>query len=548
MSRSNEIGPTLVLLDPAGSSRIYELTGDAVWIGRDPGLEIVIDDKVVSWHHARIERDPDGSYRVLDLGSRNRTQLDGVDLEPNRPMPLGDKALIRVARKFELSFSRRGFELNDEDSDSTIRKTVVPSLDPLQQRLGPAEPLRAMLEISRALGGGELNDVLGRALTGLMVVFPSAEHGCIVTVEPDGTYQVRAVHARKGSPMPPALSRTVVRQVIEKGEAVWIGDARTDNRFNDAESIHLAGIRTAIAAPLAGHDGRPLGMIQIDRRSENEGFNEPDLHLLAALATPVGVAIENDRLHRERTAWAAAREVQQALLPRGRPQVAGYEFWEYYRPAQEVGGDLYDYIPVDPAGSEEASTTGRWAVTVGDVSGKGMPAALLMAGMGPAVRYLAASDLSPELVLNRVNRRLYHQNFDGRFVTMVLAVLDTTTHRVTLANAGHVDPIIRRADGTIEEVGVDTAGVPLGILRDSAFAAATLTLGRGDVLVLVSDGVIEAHDRNNSLFGMDKLRSVLTHAPRGAVRLGEAIAESVRAHASGRTQFDDITIVCFGRS
>src|SRR5262249_400644 len=150
---------------------------------------------------------------------------------------------------------------------------------------------------------------------------------------------------------------------------------------------------------------------------------------LATLSLPLAAVVENDRLLRERADWAAAREIQRALLPRERPEIAEYSFWECYRPALEVGGDSYDYIrPADAA--REAQS--RWVIAVGDVSGKGLPAALLSAAVCPEVRHAVQGAASPADVLTRVNRHVCNGEFDSRFVTMILAELDAQQHRVTL--------------------------------------------------------------------------------------------------------------------
>ena len=164
-------------------------------------------------------------------------------------------------------------------------------------------------------------------------------------------------------------------------------------------------------------------MVQLDRRTGKKGFKTGDLDLLAALAVPVGVAVENHWLLKERASWAAAREIQLSLLPRDRPEVAGYAFWECYQPTLEVGGDLYDYIKVEPAGARRGSPA-RWAVTVGDVAGKGMPAALVVAGICPEVRHLVRSGVAPGDVLAKVNRHLFDRGVGGRFVTMAMTDID----------------------------------------------------------------------------------------------------------------------------
>ncbi len=133
---------------------------------------------------------------------------------------------------------------------------------------------------------------------------------------------------------------------MKEGKAVLIKDTEADPRFLRAKSVVLT-FKTAMCVPLLGRDSRAVGMVQLDRRKGGKGFKPGDLDLLAALAVPVGVCVENHRLHKERASWAAAREIQLSLLPRHRPEIVGYEFWDCYRPNLEVGGDLYDYIAIE---------------------------------------------------------------------------------------------------------------------------------------------------------------------------------------------------------
>jgi sigma-B regulation protein RsbU (phosphoserine phosphatase) len=342
------------------------------------------------------------------------------------------------------------------------------------------------------------------------------------------------------------LTRTILSQVMQEGKALLIKDTTVDPRFVRAKSV-VSTFRTAMCVPLSGHEGRPLGMIQLDRRTGKKGFKAGDLDLLAALAVPVGVTVENHRLLRDRASWAAAREIQLSLLPRGRPEIAGYAFWECYQPTLEVGGDLYDYIPVEPS-ENSAESADRWAVTVGDVAGKGMPAALLVAGICPEVRHLVRAGVGPGEVLARVNRHLCDTGVGGRFVTMVLAEIDPRSHHMTVGNAGHMDPLVRRASGAIEGVGRSGAGTPLGVTPRAVYKSVAVALEPGDLVVLYTDGVTESMDRDRQPFGVERLMEVLAGASQGVAAVGEAILAAVRDHAAGRSQYDDITIVCFERS
>ena len=546
--KSQPIVPTLELVRDGKIIRVFEITAPDLHIGRTRDSELQLDDSKVSRNHARIERRCDGSCYLVDLHSQNSTYVDGQKLTPYEPVRLRDGCRITVV-EFELVFRVAAVGLKKDGED---RSTVLRSLDDLSSiRLArrikhPADAFKAILDVVQALGGSDLDEKLGRALDGLMAVFPRAERGFILTAESDGSLPLKAVRHRGGPGETPSLSRTIARQVLEQAKAILISDVTMDEDYKSQQSLNSA-LRTALAVPLSGSDGKPVGMVQLDSRASKEGFTAAELDLLAALAVPMGVAVENDTLLKKRASWSAAGQIQRALLPRRRPDIAGYTFWECYRPVEEVGGDLYDYLSINSCGAEE-NAQARWMVVVGDVAGKGMPAALMMAGTCPEVRHLVRAGIAPENVLTSVNREVYNAEIDCRFVTLVLAELDPALHRVTFANAGHMFPLLRRACGSIEQIGRKESGKPLGIDCDEVYRSLAVAMEPGDVVVLFSDGVPDARDRGDQLFGEQRLRNALAQATGGAAAVGEAILAAVREHAVGRSQFDDITLVCFGRN
>jgi sigma-B regulation protein RsbU (phosphoserine phosphatase) len=549
MNGSHSLGPTLELIRGGRTERVYELRGADLYIGRIPGLDVYLDDARVSRRHARVEHRPDGTTYLVDLESKSYTELDGQRLTPFQAVLLRNGSRIKILG-YELVFHDHAIELNETiDGDSTILEKLDDlSTEYLARRsIKPAEALKAMLEINRALGGGAgLHEVLGRALDALMAVFLSADRGFILIAGPEERPRLRALRQRTGRAHLPVLSRTVLSQVIQEGKAILIEDTAADPRFMRAKSV-VSTFRTALCVPLPGHDGRSLGMVQLDKRTGKQGFKAGDLDLLAALAVPVGVAIENDSLLKDRASGAAAREIQLSLLPHERPEVPGYAFWECYAPTLQVGGDLYDYIAIEPSGPHETEPA-RWVITVGDVAGKGMPAALVVAGICPEVRHLDRGGVNGGEVLARVNRHLFDREVGGRFVTLAMTEIDPRSHQMMVVNAGHMDPLVRRASGEVESVGRAGAGPPLGVIASAVYRPVAVALEPGDLVLLYTDGVTESLDRERQMFGVDRLKEVLAAAPRGPAAAGEAILAAVREHSVHRSQSDDITIVCFERS
>jgi serine phosphatase RsbU (regulator of sigma subunit) len=274
-----------------------------------------------------------------------------------------------------------------------------------------------------------------------------------------------------------------------------------------------------------------------------------------ALAGPVSVAVENARLHEtalKEAEWEReardARAVQLALIPQRQPDLPGYTFWDYYEPARFVGGDYFDYRAVVGAGSASDRPHARWAVAIGDVSGKGMPAALLMARLSSQVGLLLQADLDPARIVEQLNNDMSAARTGDRFVTLLLILLDGERHELTAVNAGHMGPLIRRSGGQIEVLAQEQAGLPLGVTGGQSYEAARTSVDPGDVVVLYTDGINEAMDREERQFGFERLKEAVALAPSEAPSVGKAILGAVRRHVAGHAPSDDLTLLCFGRA
>ena len=265
------------------------------------------------------------------------------------------------------------------------------------------------------------------------------------------------------------------------------------------------------------------------------------------MAVPIAVTVENNRLLRAQAEWAAAGEIQRALLPRRRPQAEGYRTCEHYEPAQVVGGDYYDYIPLSSTDGPDAPWA-RWAVAAGDVVGKGMPAALLMSSLSSEVRHHVRIEPDPSIVVQQLNRHFLEAEIADSFITFLLILVDARAHRITVVNAGHPAPFIRRASGRVEQVGEEEAGPPLGVVADHVYQVMTTDIEPDDVVLLFTDGVTDSTDAKHRPFGIEAMRRTLAHALPEPLDVVEAILKAVRGHAAGRPQNDDIALVCFGRT
>ena len=228
--------------------------------------------------------------------------------------------------------------------------------------------------------------------------------------------------------------------------------------------------------------------------------------MLASATTQAAHAVELARLHQERRDLEAATQIQKSFLPAARPRVPQLHFFDYYSSARQIGGDYYDYIPLPGD---------RLAVALGDVSGKGVAAALLMARLSAAARFSLASETDAATAMRRLNAALTQTGADDRFVTFTAAILDLRTYGVTLVNAGHMPPLRRRAGRPdVEEVGDAIVGLPLGVM-DKPYEQMSFPLEPGDVLVFYTDGVTEARNPGNDQYGLERLLAPWRRRPEG---------------------------------
>lgn len=259
------------------------------------------------------------------------------------------------------------------------------------------------------------------------------------------------------------------------------------------------------------------------------------------------IAVENARLHQRLLVRARfeqelqhARDVQRNLLPSRLPAIPGYSFFVDYESAEVVGGDYYGFFELPHR---------RLVIAIGDVSGKGMPAALLMARLSSDVRSAFMQTADPADALRLLNATLCEAGVESRFVTMLLMVLDSEKHVLRLANAGHPRPLLRRGDGRIEEIDDGNVAMPLSITTEPAFAPATteIALDQAAAVLAFTDGLTEAVDEHGSLYGSQRVRDRFAAGAGDAATLGRLLLEDLRTFAAAGARRDDTTLVCLAR-
>ncbi len=553
----------VVLLD--GQAKTVELGTAEIVIGRLPECDIQLPSNMVSRKHARVFLDGD-HYAIEDLGSGNGTFLNGQKIEGKQPLKANDRLkfgpiLVRyesdqappggdVAQRVLQNVRPSQVEINEDQAGGGA--TILGSLESnagfnlLDVR--PQEKLKAVLDISRALAGTlEVEKLLPRILDSLFEIFPAADRGCILLKDGrTGEMIPRAMkHRRESEDASVKLSRTILNTVLEQKKAILSADAASDARFDASESISSLTIRSMMCVPMLDLQGEPVGIINIDTQNPLKQFKSEDLDIMVTVAGQAALSYESAKLlqsyvqkQKQDNEMNIARNVQQALLPDTLPNINGYEFFASYDSAQAVGGDYYDII---------ATKDGRIWLAFGDVAGKGVPASLVMSRMSSVVRSVSEFVTDGTEAVARINDHMCAKAVEGRFVTFVLIILDIQNHQMQVVNAGHMSPMIRKADGTIEEFPEETVGVPIGVIEGFPFDSVTRSISPGETVLIYTDGVSEAMNPQNELYGIDKLREFVRKGPSNPALLGVSVREDVRKFANGREQNDDITLMLFGR-
>ncbi len=341
------------------------------------------------------------------------------------------------------------------------------------------------------------------------------------------------------------LGAGIAGHVGATGEVIALADAYDDPRFNPAVD-RSSGYRTRamLCTPIRDRSSEIVGVFQILNKPDGP-FTPADVLFLDSLSTHASIAIDNARLYGQaremkklEEEMLLAREIQGRLLPASLPTVPGYAFAANHQPARQVGGDYYDCL---------ARPGDSFFVAIGDVSGKGVPASLLMANLQACFHAQAGLALSTDEMSRRLNTLLHQVTPWGKFITFFCAALDPATHTLRFTNAGHNPPMLRRRDGSIEEL--STGGIMLGILPDQPFIEGEITLEPGEALVMFTDGVTEAFNVAEEEYGEDRLRDVLRRCPDAdATGLMETILDEVSTFSGDAPQSDDITLFILSRS
>lgn len=535
----------LQILSPDGLTRTVPLASDVISLGRSTSAELSFpDDGGLSRQHLTIEREGD-DWCLRDLGSKNGTMLNGARIAGRVPLKTGDRITAgHLIIIYDSTASKATkpvvvFDPND-DTGTPANATVVTDLDNvMKSEVRPGESQIASSHVSALIRAG--NELAGhrplpelfRFILDLSIQTVKADRGVLLTLE-NGELVVRA-HRGDGF----RISTAVRDRVLNTGVSVLVRDTSIDDALRERRSIVEQNIRTLMAVPLQTGD-EIIGIIYVDSPSVQREFSRDDLNLLTVMANVAAVRIDNTRLAEiEQARRILAREldqaaeIQQGFLPSVAPSIPGLDLAGHNAPCRTVGGDYYDFFPYE---------NGRVAMVLGDVSGKGMPASLLMMGLQARVQVLIDEPQSLAAVMTRLNRITSANCPTNRFITLFFCILDGETGELIFCNAGHNPPLIVRADGTEESL--KGAGPVLGILATAEYREFRERLNPGDMLVIYSDGVTEAANSEGAEFGVEGLgRTVAPLRDQPAASIIAEVRQSLSDYTGAVPQSDDITLI-----
>ncbi|MGD8897470.1 MAG: SpoIIE family protein phosphatase [Acidobacteriota bacterium] len=536
----------LRITPPIGESFEHFCDGNTLVVGRSSKADLVLSDRFLSRLHARFFLEKETWY-VEDLGSRNTTLLNGRPVAS--PMHLAAGDLVKLS---ETVISVEGFDAAAEkprsaadevsSSDSILLRSASELMAAAEKESG--DRMKLLNEVHRALATSisleELLElVLDRAFAHLR-----PEEGMILLKNSLGELDQSATRRLPGASGEFLYSRSLAKEVAEKGQAALVLDAQTDIRFAAAESILSSGVRTLVAAPLLAPDAN-LGMIVLSSRVHVRRYSEEDMELLVALASVAALRIRNISLAEEAARRRAleremtiARQIQIALLPEKLPEVPGYSLFATNDASRSVSGDFYEV--------QTRPETGEPVIVIADVSGKGMSASLVAASLDALLMGPIEVGHPTDAICARVSRRLNARTPPERYATAIIASLDPKTGILSYTNAGHNAGLLVRADGSSERM--DGNGLPLGLFPVAEYDRAELTLAPGDLVVLYTDGITEAANQAGEEFGLGRLEEVVKGQVREPlVALAVAIETAVEVFAEERRFADDRTLVILRR-
>jgi len=561
--------PELIVKYPDRAPDRFPLGRLRITLGRSARNDLCIPDPFASRVHAEVRREGE-EYFLQDLGSANGTLYNGGSVDGTVPLTSGGRIQIGET---EIVFddgtyhSSMGATMITDNSATSLPEATIALASGDRTTSGLLEaiegartkPEKTVAErvaregdllalISKVgitlLASSNLDETLEQIVSLVFEAVPADR--CLLMMRDEGSEDLRVAVARLrdrvGEVGEIRVSRNVMDEVVIRGKSVLTSDAQHDPRFASGTMV-LQGVRSVLAVPL-GVSEKVFGIIYADSPIAEGRFTEDHLKVLTTLASVAAIRVENARLTESRfqqerleRELQLAMEIQQRFQPTASPQIPGYEFQGISFPCYEIGGDYYDFIQRDD---------GRLVIALGDVSGKGTAAALLMSSLHAAIHAQTGSHDTIVETISAVNKYLAENIPPNRFVTLFYAELDPESGAVSFLNAGHNPPLIVHAAGTVEQLA--SGGLPLGIRADADYREGRTHMQMGDVLVIYSDGVTEAASPSGEEFGPTRLYEVVSrNVDASAAGIRDRIESALTKFSQGTKAADDITLVIVKR-
>jgi len=512
-------------------------------VGRTPENAVAVPDAAVSRRHAELRIE--GNRLVLrDLGSMNGTFVNGVQLKGERELAAGDQ--IRFG---QVTLTVTPAEIPERPlvvaDSSTSNFTITTSIEEIRREAKQSRSDRILASVSEAgqmlSRRMELSELYEKVLDLISKAITTSR--VLILSKTEGEPRVVASKVSDSAPEEPLrLSRNMLSDILVGGKAFLTADASADTQWQDRGSIVSLGVHAAMGAPLFDND-KILGAIYVDCRTAGLNYEAEDLRLLTLLANMVAVKMTHSRLEAEEQALeelrrelSLAARIQTNLLPKNIPVVPGYELFAYQAACTDVGGDLYDLRP--------ARDGGLWII-LGDVSGHGVAAALLMSNVMAGIQILAETAADPLDLVTRLEAYVSQHIELGRFLTLFAGLLDPSSGTLRYVNAGQNAPLLVTKTSRIT---LENSGLPVAILPGvHARTPLECRLADGDLLLMASDGVTEFNHQGVQ-YDEGRFQQFLDGiGGKGAEDTGRSLLRDLEAWSEGAAAADDVTLLVIKR-
>ena len=550
----------LVIESGPDKGMIFPIYQTATSLGRSSSNTIQIIDRRLSRQHSELYY-LDGRYVLKDLGSKNGTYLNDTLLAQDHILKNGDR--IKMGDTI-LIFESEPYE-SAHNGDTTTKVVRFVEDMPWGQTQGTRQAgVHLAVEVDLETSEGEFlkdshkrleilyqvadairsilnfDELLEKIMSIIYSVIQPDRGFILLKSERTGELVPKVIKKRDEAELEISISSSIVKKCIDEKISILVTDATSDKRFAASESIILNKIRSAICSPLIYKD-EVLGVIYIDTTSRVVSYGEEELELLTGIANQSAMAIANANLHkrmieqqRMEKEIEIARSIQMNLLPKVYPVLSDLEISAMSTPAKHVGGDYYDFILL---------SENRCGFAIADVSGKGVPAAILTSTIRSTLQVLASKPEADILdVIKSLNHITCRDATNNMFVTLVYGILDANSKTFEYINAGHTYPFIIDQNNELKELKV--GGCFLGIMEQIEYQKETVSLTPSSILVIYTDGVTDTMKKDETTFGVERLiKLVKENKNLSALEIRNKIFDETTKFRENNEQFDDFTLI-----